>query len=87
MNPPAVEKSSTRAGRPRRVVDLVAVLTEGLSTTSMDPVAQNIVELYGLLPTVADDVKLNLLLLSDRSQPQARDWPAHWNVCDQWGSA
>ena len=61
-------------------MDLVAVLKEGPSTTSTAPSAQHLVELYGLLPTVADDVKLNLLLLSDRSQPQARDWPAHWHV-------
>ena len=37
-------------------MDLFAVLTEGTSTTSTDPLAQNLVELYGLLPTVADDV-------------------------------
>ena len=29
------------------------------------------------------DDKLVLLLLSDRSQPQAKDWPAHWHVCAQ----
>ena len=40
-------------------MDLLAVLTEGTSTTSTVPLAQNIVELYGLLPTVADDVDLN----------------------------
>ena len=32
------------------------------------------------LPQLHDDDKLNLFLLSDRSQPQARDWPAHWHV-------
>ena len=26
---------------------------------------------------------LVVLLLSDRSQPQAKDWPAHWHVCVQ----
>ena len=72
-----------RAARPRRVVDLVAVLTEGPSTTSTATRTQNIVELYGVLPTVANDVELNLFLLSDSSQPQARDWPAHWHVCVQ----
>ena len=51
-----MEESPTRARRSRRLVDLFAVLTEGTSTTSTDPLAQNIVELYGLLPTVADDV-------------------------------
>ena len=70
-----------RAARPRRVVDLVAVLTEGPSTTSTATRTQNIVELYGVLPTVANDVELNLFLLSDSSQPQARDWPVHWHVC------
>ena len=64
-----MEEGPTRAGRPRRPVGLVAVPTEGLSTTSTARRPQNIVELYGVLPTVADDVKLNLLLLSDRSQP------------------
>ena len=56
---PVVEVSSTRAARPRRVVDLLPVLTEGPSTTSMATRAQNIVELYGVLPTVTDDVDLN----------------------------
>ena len=37
-------------------MDLFAVLTEGTSTTSMSPRAQNIVEIYGLLPTVGDAV-------------------------------
>ena len=50
-----MEESSTRAARPRRVVDLVAVLTEGTSTTSTLTRAQHLVELYGLLPKVADD--------------------------------
>ena len=58
LNLPAVEESSTRAARPRRVVDLVAVVMEGSSTTSTAPPAQHLVELYGLLPTVADDVDL-----------------------------
>jgi len=44
--------------RPRRVVDLLPVLTEGPSTTSMATRAQNIVELYGVLPMVTDDVDL-----------------------------
>ena len=56
MNPPAVEESSTRAGRPSRVVDLDPVLKGRSSTTSTSPRAQNIVELYGMLPAVADDV-------------------------------
>ena len=51
-----MEESSTRAARPRRVVDLVAVVMEGPSTTFMAPPAQNLVEHYGLLPKVADDV-------------------------------
>ena len=54
-----MEESSTRAGRPSRVVDLDAVLKERSSTTSTAPRAQNIVELYGMLPAVADDVDLN----------------------------
>ena len=53
---PVVEVSSTRVARPRRVVDLLPVLTEGTSTTSTATRAQNIVELYGVLPTVTDDV-------------------------------
>ena len=56
---PVVEVSSTRAARPRRVVDLLPVLTESPSTTSMATRAHNIVELYGVLPTVTDDVDLN----------------------------
>ena len=53
-----MEKSSTRAGRPRRVVDLVAVLKERSSMTSTAPRAQSIVEHYGVLPAVpvVDDV-------------------------------
>ena len=51
-----MEESSTRAARPRRVADLLAVLQERPFTTSTATRAQNIVELYGLLPTVADDV-------------------------------
>ena len=61
-------------------MDLFAVLTEGTSTTSTAPLAQNIVELYGLLPTVADDVAGTLFLLSSASQPEARAWAAHWIV-------
>ena len=72
-----VEVRSTRAGRPRRWVDLLPVLTEGPFATSMATRAQNIVELYGVLPTLDDGDKLNVLLLSDGSQPQARDWPDH----------
>ena len=53
-----VEVRSTRAGRPRRWVDLLPVLTEGPFATSMATRAQNIVELYGVLPTVSDDVDL-----------------------------
>ena len=56
---PVVEVSSTRAARPRRVMDLLPVLTEGPSTTSTATRAQNIVEFYGVLPTVTDDVDLN----------------------------
>ena len=54
-----VEARSTRAGRPRRWVGLLLVLTEGPFATSMATRAQNIVELYGVLPTVTDDVDLN----------------------------
>ena len=53
---PVVEVSSTRVARRRRVVDLLPVLTEGTSTTSTAIRAQNMVELYGVLPTVTDDV-------------------------------
>ena len=53
-----MEESSTRAGRPSRVGDLDPVLKERSSTTSTAPRAQNIVELYGMLPAVADDVDL-----------------------------
>ena len=70
-----MEESSTRAARPRRVVDLVAVLMGRPSTTSMAPPAQHLVELYGLLPTVADAAAGTLFLLSRRSQPAGRDWP------------
>ena len=37
-------------------MDLLPVLTEGPLATSMATRAQNIVELYGVLPTVSDDV-------------------------------
>ena len=80
LNPSVVEESPTRARRPRRLVDLFAVLTEGTSTTSTAPLAQNIVELYGLLPTVAMMATLSLFLLSSASQPEARAWAAHWTV-------
>ena len=52
-------------------MDLFAVLTEGTSTTSTAPPAQYLVELYGLLPTVAMMATLNLFLLSSASQPEA----------------
>ena len=39
-------------------MDLIPVLTEGPFATSMATRAQNIVELYGVLPTVTDDVDL-----------------------------
>ena len=54
-----MDESSTRAGRPSRVVDLDAVLKECSSTTSTAPHAQNIVELYRMLPAVADDVDVH----------------------------
>ena len=41
------------------MVNLDAVLKERSSATSTTPRAQNIVELYGMLPAVADDVDLN----------------------------
>ena len=37
-------------------MDLLPVLTEGPFAASMATRAQNIVELYGVLPTVTDDV-------------------------------
>ena len=75
-----MEESSTRAARPRRVVDLVAVVVEGPSTTSTAPPAQHLVELYGLLPMVADDVAGTLFLRSRRLQPAAEDWPQPWTT-------
>jgi hypothetical protein len=64
-------------------VDLFAVLTEGTSTTSTDPLAQNIVELYGLLPTTSVDTTGTLFLLSDPCQPAAEDWPVPWTTMDE----
>ena len=64
-------------------MDLIAVLQKRPFTTSTTTRAQNIVELYGVLPTLDDGDKLNLLLLSDGSQPQARDWPDHWHVWEE----
>ena len=64
-------------------MDLVAVLMGRPSTTSMAPPAQHLVELYGLLPTVADDVAGTLFLLRLASQPDARDLAAHWTVWDE----
>ena len=61
-------------------MDLVAVVMEGPSTTSTAPPAQNLVGLYGLLPTVADAAAGILFLLSRRSQPAAEDWPAPWTT-------
>ena len=75
-----MEESSTRAARPRRAVDLVAVLMGRPSTTSTAPPAQHLVGLYGLLPTVADAAAGDLFLLSRRSQPADRDWPVPWTV-------
>ena len=43
-----LEVSSTRAGRPRRVVDLFTVLKESTFNTSMAPSAQSTDELYGM---------------------------------------
>ena len=53
---------------------------EGPSTTSTAPPAQHLVELYGLLPKVADDVAGTLFLLSSASQPEAEAWPPPWTV-------
>ena len=51
-----LEVSSTRAGRPRRVVDLFTVLKESTFNTSMAPSAQSTDELGGMLPQLLDDV-------------------------------
>ena len=75
-----MEESSTREARPRRLVDLVAVVMEGSSTTSTAPPAQNLVGLYGLLPPVADDVAGALFLLRSASQPLAGNWPVPWTI-------
>ena len=37
-------------------------------------------EFYGWPPTCSPLVVIALFLLTPRSQPQARDWPAHWHV-------
>ena len=52
----ALKMSSTRAGRPRRVVDLFTVLKESTFNTSMGPSAQSTDELDGKLPQLLDDV-------------------------------
>ena len=67
-----MEESSTRAGQPSRVVDLDPVLKERSSTTSTAPRAQNIVDLYGMLPAVADDVDLNPF--PSKASVAARGW-------------
>ena len=72
---PVMEESPMRTRRPRRLVDLFAVLTEGTSTTSMATRAQSIAVLYGLPPPTGDGADFHLFLLSRRSQPAARDWP------------
>ena len=51
-----LEVSSTRGGRPRRVVDLFTVLKESTFNTSMGPSAQSTDELDGKLPQLLDDV-------------------------------
>ena len=70
-----MEESPTRTRRPRRLVDLFAVLTEGAFTTSTATRAQSTAALYGLPPTTGGHVDFHLFLLSRRSQPAARDWP------------
>ena len=40
--------------------------------------AQNIVELYGVLPTIGMMSTFNLFLLRPASQPEALDWPVPW---------
>ena len=80
LNPPVVEESPTRARRPRRLVDLFAVLTKGAFTTSAATRAQSTAALYGLPPTTGGHVDFNLFLLSRRSQPADRDWPVPWTV-------
>ena len=77
---PVVEESPTRTRRPRRLVDLLPVLPEGPSTTSMAARAQNIVELYGVRPPPPKMLALALFLLRSASQPQAWAWYVHRNV-------
>ena len=59
----ALKMSSTRAGRPRRVMDLFTVLKESTFNTSMAPSAQSTDELGGMLPQLLDDVDTLLVLL------------------------
>ena len=51
-----LEVSSTRAGRPRRVMDLFTVLKESTFNTSMAPSVQGTDELGGMLPQLLDDI-------------------------------
>ena len=83
---PVVEVNSTRGARPRRVVDLLPVLTEGTSTTSTATRAQSIAVLYGLPPPTGDRADFHLFLLSRRSQPAAEDWPGA-SAMDHYGRA
>ena len=52
----ALEVSSARGGRTRRVVDLFTVLEKSTSNTSMAPSAQSTDALDGMLPQLLDDV-------------------------------
>ena len=56
-------------------MDLLAVLPEGPSTTSMAARVQNIVELYGVQPPPPNMLALSLFLLLHLWEPAAQDWP------------
>ena len=72
---PVVEESPMRTRRPRRLVDLLSVLPEGPSTTSMAARAQNIVELYGVRPPPPMMLALGLFLRLHLWEPAAQAWP------------
>ena len=52
-------------------------LSLGCSSIKLALTRQSTYELGGMLPQLIDDIDTLVLLLSDRSQPQAKDWAAH----------
>ena len=74
---PPAEESPARAECLSRLVDVLTVVKERLFLLADVIGSTTILEFYGWPPTCSPLVVIALFLLTPRSQPQARNWPAH----------